>query len=243
MFINSYSRRENSTPRWLSHFAASFCACDSFLQEMDRQLGKQFKDLTGFDLEAGFELRNHFPESFQIVTIDAVSAIEGDLLGKKLGYYVEISWKSARLGRNIQPNAEIDSDEVQFWWSYLDAAGIVEEETKKSELYFDTGALSFEIDNQIIVWPHLGLEITFKEKLPDNAVNYFEALLLTAQLEWNQEKEWGVIHSIGRIEFVDEQCLYIEIDFGSSVQEGLEFILHKLDETKLEITNVTIGSY
>jgi hypothetical protein len=52
-----------------------------------------------------------------------------------------------------------------------------------------------------------------------------------------------VIHSIGRIEFVDEQCLYTEIDFGSSVQEGLKFILQLLDQSEKGITKVRIGSY
>jgi hypothetical protein len=232
----------STTPKWLRYFRSSVKSSDGFIQEMDRQLGKQFKDLTGFDLEAGFELRNHFPEPFQIVTTDRVSSVEGDLLGKKMGHYVEFSWKSASAS-NIQPNVEIGADEVQFWWSYLDAAGIIEEETRKPELYFDTGVLSFEIDNQILVWPHLSLELHFKERLPENALLKYEELLADAQTQWNGEQGQGIIHLIREVQVVNDHCLNVKIDFGSAGPAGLEFILKKLDESEPGIVKVRIGSY
>jgi hypothetical protein len=233
----------NITPKWLRYFTSFVKGSDSFIREMDRQLGKQFKDLTGFDLEAGFELRNHFPEPFQIVTTEAVSSIEGDLLGKKLGHYTKFSWKSVALGRNIQPTAEIDSDEVQFWWSYLDAAEIIEAETQKTGLYFDTGALSFEIDNQIIVWPHLSLDLYFQERLPENAVLKCQELLCDAQTQWDEGQERGIIHRIREVRVVNDYCLNIKIDFGSAAHHGLEYILQQLDASELAITKVGIYSY
>jgi hypothetical protein len=233
----------SSYPKWLVDFATCMNGSQSFIQAMDRQLGEQFRDQTGFDLNSQFQLLQPFPNPFQIVQEAEISCFEGDLRGMKMRYSVEIAWKSQSEKHDIQPHDEVSNAEVQFWWSYLDAAGIVEEETRKPELYFDADALSYEIDNQILVWPHLSLELNFKERLPENALLKCEELLVDAQTQWNGEQRQGIIHLIREVQVVNEHCLNLKIDFGSAGPAGLEFILRKLEASTPGITKVRIGSY
>jgi hypothetical protein len=173
---------------------------------------------------------------------DDVSAIEGDLIGQRMGYRVEFSWKSSAGGLTIPPDAETDPDEVQFWWSDLDATGIVEAETKKPESSFDTSGLSFEIDNQILVWPHLSLDFHFTKRLPENAPSKYQELLSDAQTQWNGEQGRGIIHLI-EAQVVNEYCRNLKIDFGSAGPAGLKFILKQLGDSETGIAKVRIGSY
>jgi hypothetical protein len=121
-----------------------------------------------------------------------------------------------------------------------DAAGIVEEETKKPELYFDPGTLSFPIENEVFVWPDINMDIRFEEELEGKAAVDFQELLGRAQEEWNQDEEHGVIHFIGEVEVIDNHCLNVFIDLGSAGPEGLEYLLHKLDDTAPGITKVRV---
>jgi hypothetical protein len=52
-----------------------------------------------------------------------------------------------------------------------------------------------------------------------------------------------VIHFIGEVKIIDNHHLNVFIDLGSAGPEGLEYILHKLDDSALGITKVRIYTY
>lgn len=157
-----------------------------------------------------------------------------------MAYQVEIAWKSPFRDRIIQPDEQVYPNDIQFWWSQIDAAGIVEEETKKPELYFDPSTLSFPIENEVFVWPDINMDIRFREELEAETVANLSCLFGGAQEEWDQDEERGVIHFIGEVTMIDNHCLNVFIDLGSAGPKGLEYILHKLDGTALGITKVRV---
>ena len=237
------SYKSNRIPEWLSSFAASFQCSADFIREMDQQLGKQFRDVTGLDLDPGFHLLNHFPEPFKSVLTETGYVLKGELVGHKMGYQVEIAWKGVSDGLQIRPEEWASGDEIRFWWNYLDAAEIVAEETGKSELTFDTRAFYFLIEHSLIVWPHLSLEIIFKNKLSENEISSFQDMLLETQQEWNPGKERGTIHQVRDVQCVNGGSLQVRIDFGSAGPDGLEFLLLKIAEKVKDIITIRISSY
>lgn len=237
------SHESSSIPEWLSSFATSLQCSPDFIREMDRQLRMQFSEVTGLDIDSGFHLLNPFPEPFQIVTAETGFTVKADLVGRKMGYPVEISWEAAVDGRDIRPEDGIAKDEIRFRWSCLDAAEIAAEEAVKSESSFDTHNFSFVIEKSLIVWPHISLEIKFKTRLQEGSSRFFQELLIKAQQEWNHGKDRGIIHLISEVQYVNGNCLQIRIDSGSAGPDGLEYILRQIAEKVKGIITIRISSY
>ena len=237
------SYESNYIPEWLISFAVSFNCSACFIREMDLQLGKQFRDATGLDLDSGFHLLNHFPEPFKSVQTEQGCILRGDLVGRKMGYQVEIVWKGVSDSRQIRPEDLVTGDEIRFWWNYLDAAEIAAGENSKSELTFDTAAFPFLIEQSLIVWPHLTLEVIFKNMLHENTIRTFQDLLPEAQKAWNLGDEHGTIHLIHEVQRVNGDSIRVSIDFGSAGPEGLEFMLLQIAESVNDIITIRISSY
>jgi hypothetical protein len=242
--MSNESKTVHSIPNWLTEFTAAVPCSPGFIVEMDKQLGESFKEMTELDLNVRFQFYPPFPEPFKISKDDSTWYVEGYLHSKKMGYQVVVAWKGRDQekdnGRDLRMEERVTVDNIQFWWSQIDAAGMVAEETKKPELYFDPSALSFPIENEVFIWPDINMDIRFGEELAADAVANLSRLLGEAQEEWNQDEEHEVIHFIGEVNVVDNHRLSVFIDLGSAGPDGLEYLLHKLDDAALGITKVRV---
>jgi len=230
-------------PHWLERLHNTMRVHPSFMAAMNTELSRQFTTLTHYNLEKDFILMNHIPNSFRILDDNEGNyMLEGDLVGRRMGYAVQIRWKVVGEKRLWHPVHDITDINMEFWWENLPVAEILEEEKKSDMPLYAPAAFNFMIETKIGVWPHLCLLFTCKEAITQNTLNEYLALFVKIQEEWNtNEKNPGFIHSIGEIKPIDEQSFQVNIDFGSACKAGLDFVLKKTEE-KNTISKVKIYS-
>lgn len=235
---------EHNYPRWLDYFAGQKTCSDSFLQVMDVELRQHFRKLTGIDLGVGFQLAPPIPEAFQIRSRANISYLEGFLVDSHMGFRVRIAWSNRAQARIVQPEGEIAMSEVRFWWDYLPIAEIQERESRPVQIPFNDMHLSFSVEFNVRIWPHVCLKLRFNCAVKTAKLKALQILFNEAQIEWNatQGQRYGIIHSVGQAQLQNAQTVVIQVDFGSAWPKVLEYVLERLDAFD-DIACVRLNSY
>jgi hypothetical protein len=119
-----------------------------------------------------------------------------------------------------------------FWWLDLPVKQIITELANRRNINFGT-EFELEVEIKDPVWPHLQLILQTKQGFDEEETEQIIHQLVNAL---DEKQNRGVVHRIGELKPLKDDCYQIEIDFGRPGKGFLASLLKSLKDCHINVT-------
>ena len=219
---------------------------ESFLYQLDLQLGKEFKKVTGYSIPKKKTVVIPHSESITNDFSSQSSSFIAAIVIVVEGIYSKIAWKNLKGDTFIKVSDEVTEEDIKFWWEELDMERMkiaLQAYAEPVKFPFSIKKKRFKItyyqtfDSEMIFTFSFSEQETTKKEIEEGIDKIVE--------EWNNSSISSEDERMQIEHFVNNNLqlsnkIQFSFDFRDAIIDGLEFVVKKINESSLPIKSLKI---